>query len=170
MENFDQIFTLLAEHEGISLNTDILETGLINILALLAILIYTGRDFLGSLLEERKTTIVKGVQDAEDRLNEAQKRLTEAEKQLNQANLVISEIKNETTQSLKNIEEILKHQNLNLRDVVKCTVILSDINDFSKMNEIYRTFFKENLPARTTFAGDLVGDAKIEIEVVAARK
>ena len=80
MENFDQIFTLLAEHEGIGLNTDILETGLINIFALLAILIYTGRDFLGSLLEERKTMIVKGVQDAEDRLNEAQKRLTEAEK------------------------------------------------------------------------------------------
>ena len=95
MENFDQIFTLLA-NEGISLNTDILETGLINILALLAILIYTGRDFLGSLLEERRTTIVKGVQDAEDRLNEAQKRLAEAQKQLNQANLVISEIKNET--------------------------------------------------------------------------
>jgi F-type H+-transporting ATPase subunit b len=95
MENFDQIFTLLA-HEGISLNTDILETGLINILAMLAILIYTGRDFLGSLLEERRTTIVKAVQDAEDRLNEAQKRLTEAQKQLNQANIVISEIRNET--------------------------------------------------------------------------
>ena len=101
MENFDQIFTLLAEHEGIGLNTDILETGLINILALLAILIYTGRDFLGSLLEERRTTIVKGVQDAEDRLNEAQKRLSEAEKQLNQANLVISEIKNETVATKK---------------------------------------------------------------------
>jgi len=96
MENFDQIFTLLAEQEGISLNTNILETGLINILALIAILIYTGRDFLGSLLEERKTVIVKGVQDAEDRLNEAKQRLTEAEKQLNQANLVISEIKAET--------------------------------------------------------------------------
>ncbi len=100
MENFDQIFTLLA-HEGISLNTDILETGLINILALLAILIYTGRDFLGSLLEERRTTIVKGVQDAEDRLNEAQKRLAEAQKQLNQANLVINEIKNETVRTKK---------------------------------------------------------------------
>ena len=100
MENFDQIFTLLA-NEGISLNTDILETGLINILALLAILIYTGRDFLGSLLEERRTTIVKGVQDAEDRLNEAQKRLAEAQKQLNQANLVISEIKNETVTTKK---------------------------------------------------------------------
>ena len=34
MENFDQIFTLLAEHEGIGLNLDILETGLINVLAL----------------------------------------------------------------------------------------------------------------------------------------
>lgn len=101
MENFDQIFTLLAEHEGISLNTDILETGLINILALLAILVYTGRDFLGSLLEERKTTIVKGVQDAEDRLDEAQKRLSEAEKQLNQANLIISQIKTETIATKK---------------------------------------------------------------------
>ena len=101
MENFDQIFTLLAEHEGIGLSTDILETGLINILALLAILFSTGRDFLGSLLEERKTTIVKGVQDAEDRLNEAKKRLSEAEKQLNQANIVISEIKNETITTKK---------------------------------------------------------------------
>jgi len=101
MENFDQIFTLLAEHEGIGLNLDILETGLLNIIAVIAILFFTGRDFLGSLLEERKTTIVKSVQDAEDRLNEAKKRLSEAEKQLNQANLVISEIKNETIATKK---------------------------------------------------------------------
>ena len=110
MENFDQIFTLLAEHEGISLNTDILETGLINILALLGILIYAGRDFLGSLLEERKTMIVKGVQDAEDRLNEAQKRLNEAEKQLNQANLVINEIQNETIATKKILLEADAYQ------------------------------------------------------------
>ena len=105
MENFDQIFTLIAEHEGIGLNTDILETGLLNILALVGILIFTGRDFLGSLLEERKTTIVKGVQDAEDRLNEAQKRLNEAKKQLDQANLVIGEIKNETIATKKMLLE-----------------------------------------------------------------
>tara|TARA_B110000908_G_C10171944_1_gene411303 strand:- start:635 stop:1171 length:537 start_codon:yes stop_codon:yes gene_type:complete len=100
MENFDQIFTLLA-NEGISLNTDILETGLINIVALLGILVYTGRDFLGSLLEERRTTIVKGVQDAEDRLSESKKRLAEAQKQLNQANIVISEIKSEAVATKK---------------------------------------------------------------------
>lgn len=101
MENFDQIFTVLAEHDAISLNVDILETGLLNILALLAILVYTGRDFLGSLLEERKTNIVKGVQDAEDRLNEAQNRLSEAKKQLEQMNIVIGEIKNETIATKK---------------------------------------------------------------------
>ena len=101
MENFNQIFTLLANEEGLALNLDILETGLLNILALLGILIYAGKDFLGSLLEERKTTIVKSVQDAEDRLNEAQKRLSEAQKQLNQANFVIGEIKNETIATKK---------------------------------------------------------------------
>ena len=101
MENFNQIFTLLANEKGFALNLDIFETGLLNILALLGILIYTGKDFLGSLLEERKTTIVKSVQDAEDRLNEAQKRLSEAQKQLNQANLVIGEIKNETIATKK---------------------------------------------------------------------
>jgi len=101
MENFTQIFTLLAHKEGITLNLDILETGLLNILALLGILIYTGKDFLGSLLEERKTAIIKSVQDAEDRLNEAQKRLGEAQKQLNQANLIIGEIQNETIATKK---------------------------------------------------------------------
>jgi F-type H+-transporting ATPase subunit b len=80
MENFNQIFTLIAENKGISLNSDILETGVINIALLVGILVYTGKDFLGSLLEERKTIIVKSVQDAEDRLNEAQNRLSEAKK------------------------------------------------------------------------------------------
>ena len=105
MENFDQIFTLIAKEEGIGLNPDILETGLINILALVGILIYTGKDFLGSILEERKTTIVQNVQDAEDRLSEAQKRLTEAQKQLNQASVVISNIKTETLATKKKMLE-----------------------------------------------------------------
>jgi hypothetical protein len=51
------------------------------------------------IIRRAKTTIVKGVQDAEDRLNE-EKRLSEAEKQLNQANIVISE-KNETVTTKK---------------------------------------------------------------------
>jgi len=96
MENFDQIFTLIAENQGITLNLDILETGVINIITLVAILVYVGRDFLGSTLEKRKNDIVTSVQDAEERLNEANTRLNEAQKQLTQANVIINEIKTET--------------------------------------------------------------------------
>jgi len=103
MENFNQIFTLLAENEGIGLNLDILETGLLNTIALLAILVYVGKDFLGSTLETRKTDIVTSVQDAEERLNEANRRLSEAEKQLSQAQVVITEIKNETIATKKTL-------------------------------------------------------------------
>lgn len=101
MENFDQIFTLIAQEEGISLNSNILETGLINIIILDSVLIYGIYNSLGSFLKERKTSIIQNVQDAEDRLNEAQNRLAEAQKQLNQAGLVINEIKAETLATKK---------------------------------------------------------------------
>jgi 2-iminobutanoate/2-iminopropanoate deaminase len=84
--------------------------------------------------------------------------------------LVEGGIEAETKQALLNIEAVLKHHNLTLNEVVKCTVILSNIDDFSKMNTIYRSFFTDNLPARTTFAANLVGNAKVEIEVIAVRK
>ena len=100
MENFNQIFTLVAKSEGIGLNLAILETGLINVLTLVGILVYTGKDFLGSLLEERKTNIVRGVQDAEDRLNEANRRLDEAQKQLSQYVVVTTEIQSRTIDSV----------------------------------------------------------------------
>ena len=79
-------------------------------------------------------------------------------------------IKEETKQVLTNIKEVLEANGSDMNHVLKCTVILSDINDFSEMNEVYRTFYKDNKPARTTFAANLVAGAKIEIEVVAAKK
>lgn len=84
--------------------------------------------------------------------------------------LVEGGIESETTQAIKNIEAVLKYHELTLKDVVKCTVILADIEDFSKMNAVYTSFFIDNLPARTTFAANLVAGAKIEIEVIAAKK
>ena len=56
-----------------------------------------------SILQERKDTIVKSVQDAEDRLDEANRRLSEAQKQLSQAHVVISEIRNETRSAKTNL-------------------------------------------------------------------
>jgi 2-iminobutanoate/2-iminopropanoate deaminase len=56
-----------------------------------------------------------------------------------------------------------------LENVVKCTVILSDINDFSAFNSVYSDYFSKK-PARTTFAASgLAGGASIEIDVIAAK-
>lgn len=83
--------------------------------------------------------------------------------------LVAGGIQSETAQAIDNIEAVLKHHQLNLSDVVKATVILSDINDFSAFNEIYVSKFPQK-PARTTFAASgLARNAKIEIEVIAVR-
>jgi len=103
MENFDQIFTLLAVTDGITLNLDILETGVLNIIALIVILSYVIGSFLTSTLEKRKSDIVTGIQDAEERLSEANRRLSEAQKQLVQTNVLINEIKNETIATKKTL-------------------------------------------------------------------
>jgi len=76
----------------------------------------------------------------------------------------------ETKQTILNIQEVLKQHGMTLDNVVKCTVILSDINDFKAFNEIYQKYFPKK-PARTTFAAaGLAIGAKIEIEVVAAKE
>jgi len=83
--------------------------------------------------------------------------------------LVEGGIKAETKQVVLNIEDVLKHHNLSLDNVVKCTVILKDIDDFSAFNEVYVQYFLKK-PARTTFAASgLASGASIEIDVIAAK-
>jgi len=76
----------------------------------------------------------------------------------------------ETKQAIENIKAVLAHHGQSLDDVVKCTVILSDINNFSAFNEIYTQYFTKK-PARTTFAAaGLARNSKVEIEVLAVKK
>lgn len=83
--------------------------------------------------------------------------------------LVAGGVQVETKQVVENIKAVLQHHNLELSDVVKCTVILKDINDFAAFNEIYVQYFTKK-PARTTFAASgLAGNASIEIDVIAAK-
>lgn len=83
--------------------------------------------------------------------------------------LVEGGIEAETKQAIENIKVVLKQHNSSLDRVVKCTVILSDINDFKAFNSVYVQYFP-NKPARTTFAaGGLAIGAKIEIDVIAAK-
>lgn len=80
-------------------------------------------------------------------------------------------IEAQTEQSLKNMEAVLKAGDMNLRDVVKTTVLLSDIQNFGKMNEVYAQFFKEECPARAAFeVAALPKGALVEIEAVALKE
>ncbi len=79
-------------------------------------------------------------------------------------------IQGETRQALENIKAVLEAHDSDLEHVAKCTVILTDVNDFAAFNEIFRQYFPKYKPARTTLVADLVIDAKIEIEVTAIVK
>ena len=74
----------------------------------------------------------------------------------------------ETKQTLDNIKAVLEGAGSSMDRVVKCTVFLADINDFRAMNEVYRTYWTVDPPARSTVAvAGLVLNAKIEIECLA---
>lgn len=78
-------------------------------------------------------------------------------------------IKTETEQAIKNIQAVLRHHGLTIDNVVKCTVILSTMDDFSAFNEVYTKYFTKK-PARTTFAASgLARNAKVEIDVIAIK-
>ena len=79
-------------------------------------------------------------------------------------------IKEQTRQSLLNAQAILKSVGLDLCNVVKTTVLLSDIANFGPMNEVYAEFFAQPFPARSAFAvRDLPKGALVEIECIAAK-
>ncbi len=78
-------------------------------------------------------------------------------------------IQGETAQAIKNIQGVLNYHGLTLDNVVKCTVILSDIEDFRAFNQVYVKYFTKK-PARTTYAAaGLAAGAKIEIDVIAVK-
>jgi len=88
----------------------------------------------------------------------------------NTGEIVEGGIKEQTYQVLKNIEAIITSANYKLEDIVKCTCILSDLNNFSEMNDVYTQFFKENPPARVTFeASKLPKNVLVEIDAIAIK-
>lgn len=77
-------------------------------------------------------------------------------------------IKEQTAQSLANVKAILAEAGLNLSNVVKTTVFLSDMANFAAMNEVYAENFSAPYPARSAVAvKELPKQALVEIEVVA---
>jgi 2-iminobutanoate/2-iminopropanoate deaminase len=78
------------------------------------------------------------------------------------------DIRQQTRQVLENIQQILESQRLGLQDVVKTTIFLKDMGNFSQVNETYATYFPTEPPARSTVeVARLPKNAEVEIEVIA---
>ena len=79
-----------------------------------------------------------------------------------------SSIENETLQILKNIDALLEAGNLKRDNILKCSIFLKDMNDFTKVNESYGSFFNKPYPSRETVeVARLPKDANIEISFIA---
>ena len=82
--------------------------------------------------------------------------------------LITGDIEVETEKVLKNIEAILKEDGLNLNNIIKTTVYLTDLSEFARMNQVYENFFTDTKPARACVqVAALPKGAKVEIDVVA---
>jgi 2-iminobutanoate/2-iminopropanoate deaminase len=81
---------------------------------------------------------------------------------------VSNNVAEQTHQVLINLSAVLEAAGTSLSNVVKTTVFLADMNDFTAMNEIYAEFFSDNKPARATVqAARLPRDARVEIDCIA---
>lgn len=79
-------------------------------------------------------------------------------------------IEAQTTQVLLNVKGILEAAGLTMKNVVKTTVFIKDMNQFAAMNGIYQTFFEEPFPARSTVeVARLPKDVLVEIETISRR-
>ena len=84
--------------------------------------------------------------------------------------MVDSDIKSETKQVMKNLQAILSAASMTFSNVVKCSIFLSDMEDFASVNEVYGGCFGDDAPARETVAvRTLPKSVNVEISAIARR-
>lgn len=82
--------------------------------------------------------------------------------------LIITDIKSETKQVMENIKAILEEAGMSFDNVVKCSIFISDMDNFGQINGVYGSYFTKNFPARETVeVSGLPKGANVEISVVA---
>ena len=85
-------------------------------------------------------------------------------------NLITENIELATHQILRNIKVLLAEADMTLENVVKCTIFMTDLNEFQKMNAVYASYFEGDTPARETVEiSRLPMNATIEISCIAVK-
>jgi 2-iminobutanoate/2-iminopropanoate deaminase len=84
--------------------------------------------------------------------------------------VIQSDVRSQTQLVMKNIGAVLEKAGVSFQNVFKTTIFLTDMKDFTAVNEVYGQYFKENPPARSTVAvAGLPKGVQVEIEVIAHR-
>jgi len=107
MENPFNIFTLLANHtDSIQINKNIFETNIINLLLLVTLLFFIGKDFIKSTLIIRQRSILDKIEEADKKVNEANKRFFEARKKWSQIDIVTDNLEKQTLEKIDSFHKV----------------------------------------------------------------
>lgn len=107
METVLLLATEAGSEAGFGLNTNILETNLINLAILIGVLVYFGRGFLGKILSERRSAIEEAIQEAEQRQEKAQASLAEQQQKLSDAQTEAQRILAEAEERAKTVANLI---------------------------------------------------------------
>lgn len=84
--------------------------------------------------------------------------------------LEIDEIKAETKLVMENLKAVLVEAGMDFSNVIKCSIFISDMNNFAQINEVYGTYFTDNFPARETVeVACLPKSVNVEISAIAVK-
>jgi len=84
--------------------------------------------------------------------------------------LVMTDIKAETKMVMENLKAILNEAEMDFSHVVKCSIFISNMNDFAQINEVYGSYFSSNFPARETVqVACLPKNVNVEISAIAVK-
>ncbi len=88
-----------------------------------------------------------------------------------QGELVSEKIGEQTRRCLLNVKEVLQEAGADLEQVIKCTLFISNMDEFSEVNEVYSEFFNPPYPARSCVeVAELPKGVKVEIEAIAVKE
>nr|YP_009541109.1 ATPase subunit I [Lepocinclis steinii]AYQ93605.1 ATPase subunit I [Lepocinclis steinii] len=138
------LLSLISHSEGFGINTNVFDTNVLNLAVVIGVLIYYGKPLLGDIVTTRKTTILKNLEDAENRFQQAAENLAFAKEQLQKARLKSEQIRNQgitiAKQTANKIITSVENDIKRLKETTLYTIKLEEekclTEVFSKLNDL----------------------------------
>lgn len=125
------------ESEGFGINTDIFETNVLNLAVVIGVLVYYGRSLLADTLKNRKESILRNLQDADSKFQEASQNLETAKRQFQEASVKAEQIRNQgfsiASQSSKKLIESVEDDIKRLKETTLSTIQFEEENSIKEV-------------------------------------